>query len=124
MSEPEEENLKLDISPVLGTFLAQMPIPVDLVPHSSCYQLVPFEEDDGTKSIAVALAFSTGNNIQIVWFREADFRQFIQNSMMVHQEMLKQLAVANPLIVANQGQMQQVIQQKNMVDGKLILGGK
>jgi hypothetical protein len=114
----------LQISAVLGTFLQQMPIPIDIASHASCFQLVPFTEDDGKKSFAVALGFTMGNGLEIFWFRESELRAFIGNAMNAHQSMLKELNTMNPLIVASQDQMQQAIQQKNMVDGKLILGGR
>jgi hypothetical protein len=114
----------LQISSVLGTFLQQMPIPIDMAPHASCFQMVPFEEDDGTKSMAVCLGFTVGNGIEMYWFRENELRAFIGNAMQIHQALLGQLDKKHPLMVANQEQMKQAINQKNIVDGRLVLGGK
>jgi hypothetical protein len=127
MTEVSEENAApqpLQISHVLGTFLQQMPIPIDIAGHASCFQLVPYKEDDGTDSVAVALATSKGNDISIIWFREPEMRQFVNNAMQAHQAMLKELKAKNPLLVASENDMRQAIARKNFVDGKLVLGGK
>lgn len=121
---PEGQPQPLQISSVLGTFLQQMPVPIDIASHASCFQLVPFEEDDGTKSVAIALGFTSGNGLEIYWFRESELRAFIGNAMQIHQIMLSELNKLHPLQTANAQDLQKVIANKNMVDGKLILGGR
>lgn len=120
----QEEAVPLQISAVLGTFLQKIPIPVDMVGNGYCFQLVPYEEDDGEKSFVIALGITDGNGLQIYWFKDHGIRAFIGAAMQAHQGLLGEVDKLHPIQIANAATLQQTLQQKNFADGKLVLGGK
>lgn len=116
-TEPAEqmESGVLKISPVIGNILKGMPVPVEISGHSQVWQSIPFSEDDGSKSLAAALALTRGNGFSIYWFREPDLEKFISQAIMVHQDMRRKLAAANPLVVADSAQMAQAVRGERAV---------
>lgn len=120
MSDQNEEQVAhLDISPVLGVILSNMKIPVLPEGHAATWQLVPIEGEDGKKDVAAALAFTTGNGIDIYWFGLNDLQMFVGQVNQVLQTMVVESQKLNPLIVANQSQMQQILSSKENMDRQI-----
>lgn len=120
MSEQqEEEATRLDISPVLGQILAMMPIPMAPISHGACWQLVPIEEN-GKKVIVAVLALTTGNGLQAYWVGPNDMVQFVQQAQEVLNALIQENQKINPLVVASQGQMNEVLANKRQMDSQIL----
>ena len=120
MTEAEQETTHLEISQVLGNILQLMKIPVDMAPHAMCMQVVPYEDEDGKKSVTSVLALTKGNDLNLYWYGADELGKFINNAIACHQAMLAQQQALNPLIVANPSQMQQATAMKDKLDREVI----
>lgn len=120
MSEQEEEIVgRLDISPILGQILSMMPVPVSPQGHGATWQLAPWEDEAGKKSVTAVLGLTRGNGLEIYWFNLDDMTQFVQQSQNVLNVMMVETQKLNPLLIATPEQMQQAVNNKNHLDRKI-----
>jgi hypothetical protein len=105
---PEEED-GIQVSNVLARALQLVPIPVFPFANNSDWQLVNMP--DGT--VAAVLSITNGNGVALYWFGPKDMESFINNTVGAFKTLAQMNAVRNPLVVADQQQMQAAIQNSS-----------
>lgn len=127
MGEPKEEAVPDDNVLVPGFLLnalEKIPFQPQPEPHASGWQVeeVKVELEDGTekKLYFVVETRICGNGIRVYWYDLENLRQHVQTAMMALQKLGMAVQAANPLVVANSSQMQNVIEEAKQTG--LIIG--
>lgn len=95
--------------------LGQIPFVPQPVPHASGWQIEEVEatlEDGTTKKMHFVVETRiSGNEIRVYWYDLANLRDHVQTAMMALNKLNMVVQAANPLVVANSQQMQNVVEE-------------
>lgn len=119
VEEVKEEKVEDDGNVIVPGFLlnalSKIPFTPQPEPHASGWQIEEVEAmlEDGTKKKMhfVVETRIVGNEIRIYWYDMTNLRDHVQTAMMALQKLNAVLQAANPIVVANSQQMQNVVNE-------------